>query len=220
MKKCRWLGFVFGLAVFPVAVLGQRDGDNEPLDRCESTRCFNQLHIRDFEVIDNTTLIVYVGQQECPFLVEMTGTFCDLTFLPGNQVVFRPSNTARSRSAPVVGGIGTNTDGRGPIEQPRVCASSLNMGIPSGPFTSSIGGDVQTPNGLVCMLRTVRALTDDERLELYVDKEFVPPPPPFGTGRVESPENPSEPVVEPEPPREESARERRRRERAEARARD
>ena len=40
--------------------------------------CFSQRAIRNFEVLDRTTLVVFVGAERCPFLVTLDGFFCDL----------------------------------------------------------------------------------------------------------------------------------------------
>lgn len=192
------------------AGFGQQGRDNAPADRCESTACFNQLQIRDVEVIGKTAMIVFVGGQGCPFLVELNGTFCDLTFLPPQSLVFRPSRFAGARTTPIVGGRGTAPDGGGPIERTRVCASDLDMGIAANSFTSAVGDEDTGNTGLSCQIQTVRSLTDDERIQIYVDNEMSAPPPPFGTGRVESPENPQEPAAGPVEEEEEGRRRRRR----------
>jgi hypothetical protein len=164
--------------------------DNEPADRCESTDCFNQLRIRNFEVIDETTLIVFVGQQECPCLVELTGTFCDVTYLPGFDIVFRPTDRRMAREP----GLGARNLGGfrapGNTSYSRVCSNDLHMGLEEGPFSTAGGApqEIDDQSGLSCRIRNITSLTDDERLEIYVDNRFVQPPPPFGVGRVEAPE--------------------------------
>jgi hypothetical protein len=42
--------------------------------------CFSQRNIRNIELIDNDTLVVHVGRNSCPYLVEVGGVFCNLTF--------------------------------------------------------------------------------------------------------------------------------------------
>ena len=37
---------------------------------CGGISCFYEREVRDFEVVDHTTLIVYVGAQRCPYQVE------------------------------------------------------------------------------------------------------------------------------------------------------
>jgi hypothetical protein len=163
------------------------NGQNAPLERCESATCFDQRRIRDFEVVDSTTLIVYVGEQKCPFLVSLTGTFCDITFLPGFDVAFGPT-TARELRQPTLG----RSSGRVDLTYARVCANDLGMGLVEGPFTSS-DGDPGQQRGLDCRIQDIESLTDDEILEVYVETHGVAPPPPFGTGRVSAPDNAEEP---------------------------
>jgi hypothetical protein len=154
-----------------------------PVDRCETTDCFNQLQVRNYEVVDNTTLVVYVGSQNCPFRVEFTGTFCDLTFMPGGQLVFRPDNLRAVRE----------TDSL----LTRVCARDSNIGIDEGPFSTAPGGEDFPDRRIPCRIQNVVSLTDDELLELYVDKQVTSPPPPFGTGEIEVPDD-SPPTGTPE----------------------
>ena len=49
---------------------------------CGGMSCFYEREVRDFEVINHTTLIVYVGADRCPYQVELSGTFCDMEFAP------------------------------------------------------------------------------------------------------------------------------------------
>jgi hypothetical protein len=181
------------IAVLIVAGLGaldaaaQRNRGREPAERCESTSCFNQTRIRDAEVIDSTTLIVFVGRQDCPFLVEMDGVSCDLTFLPSYDIVFRPNLSTRQRSVFITG---SGRDDKNAVEQPRVCANDLNLGLQYDEFTNAGGGANNDGSDLSCRLRNVRSLTDDERLQIYVDRQMAAPPPPFGAGQVSAPAQP------------------------------
>ena len=69
---------------------------------CGGTSCFYEREVRDFEVVNHTTLIVYVGAQRCPYQVELTGTFCDMDFA-GELYFDSPSEpaTIRRRAAPM-----------------------------------------------------------------------------------------------------------------------
>ena len=40
--------------------------------------CFYQRAVRDFKVLDSTTLVVFVGSERCPYRVTVDGFFCDL----------------------------------------------------------------------------------------------------------------------------------------------
>jgi hypothetical protein len=146
---------------------------NQPVDRCPTTDCFNQLQVRNFEVLDPTTLVLYVGNQDCPFLVEFIGSSCDLTFLGSTSLVFR-SDTVREEF-------------ESDLRLTRICARDIGIGIAEDPFTDSGAGDLPGTT-LACHIRDVASLTDDELLEHYVDRNLAPPPPPLGTGQVTVPE--------------------------------
>lgn len=150
---------------------------SEPLDRCESTDCFNQQLVRDYEIIGNTSMIVYVGPQRCAFLVEFTGQACDLTFFPGGELTFKQDYMRAARDPNFL--------------LTRVCASDSNLGIDEGPFTTAAGADNIEPR-IPCRIRDIVSMTDDEVLELYVDRQIAAPPPPFGTGEISVPEESAE----------------------------
>ena len=40
--------------------------------------CFYERAVRDFEVLDHSTLVVFVGSERCPYRVTVDGFFCDL----------------------------------------------------------------------------------------------------------------------------------------------
>src|SRR5690606_5342948 len=64
------------------------------LDRtCGVEDCFDARDVRDFEVLNRTTLVLFVGAQRCPFQVELDGTFCDMTMAP--EVFFRTPEQRR-----------------------------------------------------------------------------------------------------------------------------
>jgi hypothetical protein len=139
---------------------------DEPLDRCSVTECFNRHQVREYEVVDNTTIIIYVGGQRCPFLVEFDGTFCDLTFMPGGNIAFVTSGVRQMDM--------------------RICARDRHIGIDEGVFSTAPGGQDASPSGRPpCQIRDVASLTDDQVLELYVDSGITAPPPPFGTGQIQ-----------------------------------
>src|SRR5688572_33463654 len=72
------------VAVAASAAHGQRNRDDTSATKraCSVEECFYERDIRDFEVIDQTHLIVYTGSQRCAFQIELTGALCDLTFAP------------------------------------------------------------------------------------------------------------------------------------------
>lgn len=152
--------------------------NTEPAERCEVTDCFNQLAVRDFEVVDSTTLVLYVGSQRCPFRVEFQGVFCDLTFLPGNTIEFAISDPQNIRRV---------TQPTGRMTDTRICSFDRNVGIADDPF-SRAGGFEPIPGQLPCEIQEVESLTDDELIELYVENRMAAPPPPFGNGQISAPE--------------------------------
>ena len=44
----------------------------------KDARCFYERSIRSFRVLDNRTVVVLVGRDQCPFKLELDGFFCDL----------------------------------------------------------------------------------------------------------------------------------------------
>ena len=44
------------------------------------SQCFNQGRVRDFRILDRDTILVEVGANRCPYVVEVDGIFCDLGF--------------------------------------------------------------------------------------------------------------------------------------------
>ncbi len=117
------------------------------------SQCFNQRSVRDFEMLDNDTMLVEVGGNRCPFIVEVDGLFCDLGF--ASTIAFQ------------------DRDGR-------ICSADTSY-ILSGPF-------VRDPED-VCRVRNVRAISEDELLELYAARGRIPPLPPTGPGELQV-ENP------------------------------
>ena len=150
---------------------------DQPPDRCPTTDCFSQQQVRDFEVIDSTTLVLYVGNQDCPFLVEFTGSFCDLTYAGSTTLIFRPDSL--------------HEDFGSDIRLSRICARDIGIGVDQDPFNTDPGESNLPGNTLACHIRNVESMTDDELLELYVNRQGVPPPPPVGTGQITVPDEES-----------------------------
>ena len=155
-----------------VAACASSPTDNtQPVDRaCSVSECFLEREVRDFEVIGDTTLILYVGGQRCAFHVELDGTFCDMTFAP--EVYFR---------AP---------DGRVPNE--RICSYDRQIGVDGGTFTETQNTEQPDRFGAPrsqCRILNVESITDDELVELYVERGVVAPPPPIGPGQIQGGED-------------------------------
>ena len=44
----------------------------------QHSNCFSQNAVRSFEILDDRTLVVFVGAERCPYLVSLDGFFCNL----------------------------------------------------------------------------------------------------------------------------------------------
>ena len=73
------------------------------------SQCFNQGAVRDFRMRDRDTILVEVGANRCPYVVEVDGSFCDLGF--ASTIAFQNRNG-------------------------RICSAGRSY-IISGPFTRS-----------------------------------------------------------------------------------
>ena len=148
---------------------------------CSVTDCFLERDVRDFEVIGQTTLVVYVGSQRCAFKVDLRGTFCDLTFAP-ELYFYAPGDIQEGDRQPGdLFGLGD----RGL----RICANDLQIDVDGGVFTESSTA-TQPPDRYgnrrsQCQVAGVASLTDDQLVELYVGEGLIPPPPPMGSGEIE-----------------------------------
>lgn len=190
---------VLGLGLLAaVAAYGQRNSKDEVAATkraCGVEDCFYERDVRDFDVIDQSHLIVYTGSQRCPFHVELRGTLCDLTFAP--ELYFSRTNDISDAGVPVGGEAfgGPAGDPFGPLETNRggrhlrICANDLSVQVHGGRFTESAIGDVQTDrfgNPIAdCQVTTVTSITDDQLVEILVGHGVIPPLPPMGTGEIE-----------------------------------
>jgi hypothetical protein len=177
---------LIGSMLFMAACAGTATDTTQPLDRaCSVSECFSERDVRDFEVLDPTTLVVYVGGQRCPFQIDLRGTFCDMTFAP--SVFFRSASELESPNDRDVFG---QTIGAPSSSDLRICSGDLQVGVDGGPFTESAvpAGQPVDRFGNVrsqCQVTEISSLTDDELVELYVSHGVVAPPPPMGPGKIE-----------------------------------
>jgi hypothetical protein len=164
--------------------------DTEATKRaCSVEDCFFERDIREFEVIDQTHVIVYTGSQRCAFHVELRGTMCDLTFAP--ELYF--SRRGDISSAPVPGRVTADPfaleDARRNDRALRICSNDLAIQVTGGRFTESTTTNVPTDRfgnpRTDCQVSTVTSITDDQLVELYVARGVVPPLPPMGAGEIE-----------------------------------
>lgn len=192
-----------------------KDDDTGATKRaCSVEECFFARDIRDFEVIDQTHLIVYTGSQRCAFHIELRGTMCDMTFAP--ELYFTRNGDIPESG--VTGGA-EPIPGRGPADpfnaletarhndrHLRICDNDMAISVHGGRFTEGNTGTVQTdrfgnprPD---CQVFTVTSITDDQLVEFYVGRGVVPPLPPMGTGEIEvgEPDDPADAARDSTPP--------------------
>ena len=150
---------------------------------CGLEDCFYERDVRDFEVIENTTLIVYVGAERCPYQIELRGTFCNLEFAP--EIYFNsPSEPNPDSDRNTLGGSSSAR-----LHDLRICRNDINIGVSGGVLTDNPTSN--NPTGRYgnqrsdCQISSVESLTDDELVELYVRRGVTPPPPPMGAGQIQ-----------------------------------
>jgi hypothetical protein len=160
--------------------------ETQPVNRaCTVSECFFEREIRDFEVIDERTLIVYVGGQRCAYRIELDGTFCDMTFAP--EIYFRFPERRADEQRICSYDQRVSVDG-GPFTDPDIDDRGLVPGRRSpsrlDPFGDAQQNRFDTRPGQ-CQVRSIASITDDELLEIYVERGVAPPPPPIGPGKIE-----------------------------------
>jgi hypothetical protein len=173
---------VIGSALLVAGCSSTPVDNTQPLARaCSVADCFLQRDVRDFEVIDPTTVVVYVGGQRCPFEIDLRGTFCDMTFAPA--IFFRSPNDPESQDRDIFG------ETRGSLGGQRICSNDLQIGVDGGVFTENTtttqpSDRFGNPRSQ-CQVAGISSLTDDQLVELYVQHGKVAPPPPMGSGQIE-----------------------------------
>jgi hypothetical protein len=181
-----------------VAAEGQRNRDNKDDDTaatkraCSVEECFFERDVREFEVIDQTHVIVYTGSQRCAFHLELRGTMCDLSFAPELYFsrlgeipqTFADGSEAVTRSDPF-GALVITRDRK----DLRICSNDLSVQVTGGKFTESTTSTTTTDRfgnpRTDCRIVSVTSITDDQLVEFYVGRGVVPPLPPMGSGDIE-----------------------------------
>jgi hypothetical protein len=182
-----------GLVLVAVAAHGQRNKDDDAAAAkraCSVEECFFERDVRDFEIIDQTHLIVYTGPQRCVFHIEVRGTLCDLTFAP--ELYFSRIGEMPDGGSATAGAI---ADPFGPAATSRqrrdlrICTNDLNIQVHGGQFTESVSANAPPDRfgnpRTNCQISTVESITDDQLIEFYVGRGVVPPLPPMGAGEIE-----------------------------------
>ena len=181
------------LAATAHAQRNKDEGTEATKRACSVEDCFFERDIREFEVIDQTHIIVYTGSQRCAFHVELRGTMCDLTYAPelyfsrrGDLGVTSAAEPAPGRSADPFGSL---ESARRTDRALRVCSNDLAIQVTGGRFTESATTNVPTDRfgnpRTDCQVLTVTSITDDQLVEFFVGRGVVPPLPPMGTGDIE-----------------------------------
>ncbi len=181
-----------GIVMAPASAVAQSK-------RCLDSNCLNSRQVRDFEVIDRGTLIVYVGRERCPYKIEVSELFCDLTYLPDVAFISvrewqRNSRAGNSDlSIPGPGGSSNQL-----ASTRRVCSfNASQFALESFSFADiDPGGSSQLRPP--CEIRDISVVTDNDLVELYVDENLLPPPPPVGNGEISRAEDAAR-EVQPEP---------------------
>jgi hypothetical protein len=194
-----------GSVLFFAYCLAHPTGDAQAADRaCNVKDCFFARDVRSFDVIDKSTVIVYVGSQRCAFRIELRGTFCDLTYAP--ELVFTdPKDLPLGEQDPRTRNPGdisfaeaadsslpSQKRGRATL---KVCDNNLGLQVSGGAFTESTItsplGDPATRQDRFgraktdCQLSSVTSITDDQVVEIYVAHRVTPPLPPMGSGEIQ-----------------------------------
>lgn len=162
-------------------------------ERCTVEECFRPRDVRRIEVLDEQNIVVYSGSRECPFRIEVRGFACDLDF------AFDVNFVQREPGSSITGN-------RQRYQTPqRICRYTPRVEVFTGIYDQGrqtpLGRDDRTP-GEECRVVDVDSLTDDELVELYVDRSLAPPPPPVSGGQLETPEQDdgeAEPAAQQEP---------------------
>ena len=185
--------------------------DTGPAERCEVTDCFFQRDVREFEVISPDTLVVYVGQQRCPFVIEVDGLSCDAVFAP--EVHFLQRSLESTDRVMSVADAQVCSTTRGLVLYTGILspAALSERELPTGGRRGGIGGfgGIGSGGGVVggigrgddfgsiaidptsrdvCRVFDIRSINDDQLIELYVEQGITPGPPPVGSGELEVPE--------------------------------
>jgi len=173
------LGAILGATGIAAPTYGQSN-------QCLVSDCFVERQIRDFEVIDRGTVIVYVGRNRCPYRIEVDELTCNLTYLPEVEFIDRRENrienVLRGRPQRPEEQIIDDVTDRGATNR-RICTYSASLAIKTQGFAGEAEGGLP-PGELPCRVRSINAITDDELLELYVDEDLVLPLPPVGIGDI------------------------------------
>jgi len=185
------------LAATAHAQRNRDEGTDATKRACSVEDCFFERDIREFEVVDQTHIIVYTGPQRCAFHIELRGTMCDLTYAPELYFSRRGDVSVSGNTSGVQPGARRGAGGSfDPLEMNRrndpslrICSNDQAIQVTGGQFTESATTNVATDRfgnpRTDCSVLTVTSITDDQLVEFFVGRGVIPPPPPMGTGDIE-----------------------------------
>jgi hypothetical protein len=154
---------------------------------CLDTKCFYDRQIRDFTVIDATTVLVYIGSDRCPYLIRVNGSYCDMEFIPDIEFYStierrRDVEVRNRRDIRQRGFIRAGEDGFATND--RICPNNA-FRFALETFGFGRFDEREVPVGVAaCSVNSVEKVTDDDLIELYAEEGIAPPPPPIGNGAI------------------------------------
>lgn len=163
-------------------------------DRCLASECFSDQQIREFQIVDEDTLIVFAGRDRCPFKVTVDGLFCSLTYLP--EVEFFRTRDRQleilrgNRSSRDTGILDPSQDGFG--RNDRVCTHNATLYALESFGLAALDPDTMPRGRPACEIREIASITDNDLVEILADEQIAPPPPPVGNGDISRREEQSE----------------------------
>jgi hypothetical protein len=182
-----------GLAAASLAIVSPASAQSGD---CFDMECFYDRQIRDFRVIDSETVIVYIGNERCPYLVKTQGYYCDLKYIPDidffherewRQMSRRDRGNEQQirifgRRGGALGAQGIDRQD-GFTRNDRICKNNaMQYALDTFGFGPYYQGDVPVDQA-ECPVVSVTKIVDDDLIELYT-KQGMPPPPPMGNGDI------------------------------------
>lgn len=172
MNPVRLVVYSLAAAASSCAGTPENAADRPVRSACGGLECFRERDIRDVQLLDQDTMIVFVGPQRCAFRMELEGTNCGFV---GFTVDFDLDQRSR-----LVG------------DQARICIydrpyirDPLSRQSAEGVMPGGRGPAPSTTDFLrQCRVDQIIPLSDDELLEAYVETGSQAPLPPVGSGEI------------------------------------
>lgn len=166
----------FSMTVASIGCAGTPEGTSDRPVRspCAGLECFRERDIREVQLLDPDTMIVFVGPQRCAFRMEVQGSDCGYI---GFTVDFDLDRRSRvlGDQAPIC--LNDRPYLRDPLDP---TSRSAEGSMPGGRGPAPASTDLL----IRCRVDQIIPLSDDELLEAYVETGSQPPLPPVGTGEI------------------------------------